>query len=133
MRDCANHKEFLFHQQTGLLHSVQSAGQTAYRLYGMTACPPESSADSKLLERVQAKATALVHGLRGLNLEERKEGSQSLKGGQLVKEMAANGRRQRKNLSRVIHKWNLLLTEVKTAPSLDSFKNRLDETIFEGN
>ena len=35
--------------------------------YGMTACPPESSAEAKLLERVQAKATALVHGLNGLN------------------------------------------------------------------
>ena len=35
--------------------------------YGMTACPPESSAEAKLLERVQAKATALVHGLKGLN------------------------------------------------------------------
>ena len=41
--------------------------------HGMTACPPDSSADSKLLERVQAKATALVHGLKGLNSEVRKK------------------------------------------------------------
>ena len=27
----------------------------------------------------------------------------------------------------MIRKWNLLPTEIKTAPSLDSFKNRLDE------
>ena len=41
--------------------------------YGMTACPPDSAADSKLLERVQSKATAMVHGLKGLNSEERRK------------------------------------------------------------
>ena len=41
--------------------------------YGMTACPPDSAADAKLLERVQSKATALVQGLKGLNAEERRE------------------------------------------------------------
>jgi hypothetical protein len=41
--------------------------------YGMTACPPETSAEAKLLERVQSKATALVHGLKGLNAEERRK------------------------------------------------------------
>ena len=41
--------------------------------YGMTACPPESAAEAKLLERVQGKATALVHGLKGLNAEERRK------------------------------------------------------------
>ena len=49
-----------------------------------------------------------------------------------MKELATNGKRQRKNFfsSRVVQKWNLLLTEVKMAPSLDSFKNRLDERIM---
>ena len=41
--------------------------------YGMSACPPDSAADAKLLERTQAKATALVHGLKGLNAEERRK------------------------------------------------------------
>ena len=40
---------------------------------GFYCYPPDSSADSKLLERVQAKATALVHGLKGLNSEVRKK------------------------------------------------------------
>ena len=35
--------------------------------YGMTVGRPNSSAEAKLLERVQGKATALVHGLKGLN------------------------------------------------------------------
>ena len=137
--------------------------------YGMTACPPESAADSKLLERVQAKATALVRGMRGLNSEERRkklglmtleqrrergdlievfkilkgltridpaefwEVREARNGARLVKELATNGRRQRKNFFsyRVIQKWNLLPLEVKTAPSLESFKNRLDGKILE--
>ena len=37
--------------------------------YEMMACPPDSSADAKLLERVQSKATALVYGMKGLNVE----------------------------------------------------------------
>jgi len=136
--------------------------------YGMSACPPDSAADSKLLERVQAKATALVHGMRGLNAEERRrklglmtleerrergdmievykmlkgltrinpsefwEVREARGGARLVKELAANGRRQRKNFFsyRVIQQWNLLPPEVKTAPSIDTFKNRLDEKIL---
>ena len=139
--------------------------------YGMTVCPPETSAEAKQLERVQAKATALVHGLRGLNAEERRKrlGLMSLEerrergdlievykilkgltridaaefwevrearnGARLVKELAANGRKQRHSFFsyRVIQKWNLLPTELKTAPSLDSFKNRLDERIMRKN
>ena len=135
--------------------------------YGMMVCPPETSAEAKQLERVQEKATALVHGLRGLNAEERRKklGLMSLaerrergdlievykilkgltridptefwevrearNGARLVKEMAANGRKQRHDFFsyRVIQKWNLLPTDLKTAPSLDSFKNRLDERI----
>ena len=49
-----------------------------------------------------------------------------------VKELATNGRRQRQNFFsyRVIQKWNLLPTEVKLVPPLDSFKNRLDDKII---
>ena len=54
-------------------------------------------------------------------------------GVRLVKELAPNGRRQRQTFFsyRVIQKWNLLPVELKTAPSLDSFKNRLDELILD--
>ena len=137
----------------------------------MTACPPDSSAEAKLLERVQSKATALVHGLKNLNAEERRkklglmtleerrergdlievfkitkgltridpaefwEVREARNGARLVKELATNGKRQRKNFFsyRVVQKWNLLPTEVKMAPSLDSFKNRLDERIMRIN
>ena len=136
--------------------------------YGMTACPPDSSADAKLLERVQSKATALVQGLKGLNAEERRktlglmtleqrrergdlievykilkgltridpaqfwEVRQARNGARLVKELAANGKRQRQIFFTywIIQKWNLLPTEVKMAPSLESFKGRLDEMII---
>ena len=45
------------------------------------------------------------------------------------------GDRERESLFsyRVIQKLNLLPTEVKMAPSLDSFKNRLDEMIMGRN
>ena len=139
--------------------------------YGMTACPPDSAADAKLLERVQAKATALVQGLKGLNSEERRKrlGLMTLKdrrergdmievfkilkgltrispqefwevrearnGARLVKELATNGKRQRKGFFsyRVIQTWNLLPADIKLAPSLNSFKNRLDELIMSRN
>ena len=53
-------------------------------------------------------------------------------GARLVKERAENGKRQRHSFFsyRVIQKWNLLPTGLKMAPSLDSFKNRLDEMIL---
>ena len=136
--------------------------------HGMAACPPSTSVESKMLESVQSKATALVHGLKHLNSEERRkrlglmkleerrergdmievfkilkghtridpslfwEMREARNGSRLVKEMAENGRRQRKSFFsyRVIQRWNLLPVEVKTAPSLDSFKNRLDEMIM---
>ena len=41
----------------------------------MISCPPDSSAEAKLLETVQAKATALVQGLRGFN---RRKGGKNL-------------------------------------------------------
>ena len=40
--------------------------------YGMTACPPGTVAEQKLLEAVQSKATALVHGLRHMGSDERR-------------------------------------------------------------
>ena len=139
--------------------------------YGMTACPPGSSAESKLLEAVQSKATAMVWGLKRLNSEERRKNLglitleqrrergdlievfkmlkgltkinpeifwevRDARGGpRLVKEMAANGRKQRQTFFsyRVIQKWNLLPADVKAAKSLDSFKNRLDERILKAN
>ena len=53
----------------------------------------------------------------------------------LVKELAANGRKPRQSFFsyRVIQKWHLLPTELKTAPSLNSFKNRQDELILNRN
>ena len=134
----------------------------------MTACPPDSAAEAKLLEQVQSKATALVQGLRSLNAEERRKklGLMSLaerrergdlievfkilkgltridpaefwevrearNGTRLVKELAVRGKKQRQNFFtyRVIQRWNLLPVELKTAPSLASFKNRLDERIL---
>ena len=137
--------------------------------HGMAACPPNSSADSKVLEAVQSKATALVQGMRHLNSEERRkklglmkleerrergdmievykilngqtridpslfwEVREARNGVWLVKEMAVNRRRQRQSFFsyRVIQRWNLLPVGLKTPPSLDSFKNRLDEMILD--
>ena len=136
--------------------------------YGMSACPPDSAADAKLLERTQAKATALVQGMKGMNAEERRkklglmtlenrrergdlievfkilngltridptefwEVREARNGTRLVKELATNGKRQRQGFFsyRVVQKWNLLPAELKLAPSLASFKNRLDEKIM---
>ena len=49
-----------------------------------------------------------------------------------MKEMAVNGRKQRHGFFsyRVIQKWNLLPGEIKMAPSLESFKNRLDDRLM---
>ena len=43
--------------------------------YVMSACPPDSAEEEKLFmfERAQAKATSLVHGITGLNAEERRQ------------------------------------------------------------
>ena len=139
--------------------------------HGMAACPPSTSAESKILESVQSKATAMVHGLKHLNSEERRKKLGLMKleerrergdlievfkilkghtridpalfwevrnargGVRLVKELAVKGRRQRHSFFsyRVIQQWNLLPIELKTAPSLDSFKNRLDEIIMKRN
>ena len=136
----------------------------------MTACPPDSAADAKLLERVQAKATALVHGLKGLNAEERRkelglmtleerrergdlmevfkilkgltridpsefwEVREARNGARLIKELAGNGKKQRQGFFsyQVIQKWNLLPMGVRMAPSLETFKSRLDQKILNG-
>ena len=49
-------------------------------------------------------------------------------GARLVKSLAVNGRKQRRDFFsyRVIQRWNLLPVNLKKAPSLDSFKTRLD-------
>ena len=136
--------------------------------YGMTACPPDTAAEAKLLEFVQSKATAMVYGLRHKNSEERRkelglmtlnqrrergdmievfkilkghtridpslfwEVREARNGARLVKSLAENGRRQRQSFFsyRVIQKWNLLPVDLKCAPSLDSFKARLDALIM---
>ena len=130
----------------------------------MTACPPGTVAEQKLLEAVQSKATALVHGMRRKNSQERRkllglmtldqrrvrgdlievykilnghtridpalfwEVRDARNGARLVKDLAVNGRKQRQDFFsyRVIQRWNLLPAELKRAPSLDSFKARLD-------
>ena len=136
--------------------------------YGMTACPPGTVAEAKLLEAVQSKATAMVYGMRHRNSEERRKllGLMTLEqrrergdmievfkilkghtridpslfwevrdarnGARLVKSRATNGRKQRHSFFsyRVIQKWNLLPVGVKMAPSLDSFKTKLDTLIM---
>ena len=49
-------------------------------------------------------------------------------GVRLVKDLAVNGRKQRHDFFsyRVIQRWNLLPIDLKKAPSLDSFKTKLD-------
>ena len=74
----------------------------------------------------------ILKGLTRIDPAEFWEVRNSRNGARLVKELAPNGRKQRQSFFsyRVIQKWNLLPIEVKTAPSLDSFKNRLDEMIL---
>ena len=136
--------------------------------YGMTACPPGTVAEAKLLEAVQSKATAMVHGLKYKNSEERRkqlglmtleqrrergdlievfkilkghtkidpalfwEVREARNGARLVKSLAENGRRQRHKFFtyRVIQQWNLLPVALRRAPSLDSFKTKLDVLIM---
>ena len=149
-------------------HTIYNERVHPHLDYGMAACPPNTSAESKLMEAVQFKATALVQGMRGKNSEERRKqlGLMTLEerrergdlievfkilrgltrinpnefwevrdarnGTRLVKKLAPNGRRQRQSFFsyRVIQKWNLLPIKIKTSPSLNSFKNRLDEKIL---
>ena len=75
----------------------------------------------------------LLKGLTLIDPSEFWEVREGRGGLRLVQEWATNGRRQRKNFFsyRVIQPWNLPPSDVKTAPSLDSFKNRLDEGILQ--
>ena len=53
-------------------------------------------------------------------------------GARLIKSLAVNGRKQRHDFFsyRVIQRWNLLPVNLKKAPSLDSFKTKLDTMIM---
>ena len=53
-------------------------------------------------------------------------------GARLVKDLAVNGRKHRQDFFsyRVIQRWNLLPAKLKKAPSLDSFKARLDSLML---
>ena len=77
----------------------------------------------------------ILKGLTRIDPAEFWEVRNSRNGARLVKELAPNGRKQRQSFFsyRVIQKWNLLPIEVKTASSLDSFKNRLDDLIMGRN
>lgn len=57
---------------------------------------------------------------------------QARNGSRLVKEHATHGRRARHGFFsyRVVQKWNLLPVSVKEAPSLETFKKRLDKLII---
>ena len=74
----------------------------------------------------------ILNGMTRLDPSAFWEVRQARNGARLVKELATNGKRQRQNFFsyRVVQKWNLLSVNLKTAPSLDSFKNRLDEKIM---
>ena len=77
----------------------------------------------------------ILKGLTRINPAEFWEVREARNGARLVKELATNGKKQRQNSFsyRVVQKWNLLPTEIKMAPSLTSFKNRLDEKILGKN
>ena len=74
----------------------------------------------------------ILKGLTRIDPAEFWEVRYARNGARLVKELAPNGRRQRQSFFsyRVIQKWNMLPIELKTAPSLNSFKNRLDDRIM---
>ena len=74
----------------------------------------------------------ILNGLTRINPREFWEVRDARNGVRLVKELAPNGRRQRQSFFsyRVVQKWNLLPTQVKNAPSLNVFKNRLDDIIL---
>ena len=77
----------------------------------------------------------ILKGLTKIDPTEFWEVRDARNGARLVKELASNGKKQRQNFFsyRVIQKWNLLPTELKTAPSLAVFKNRLDDRIMAGS
>ena len=75
----------------------------------------------------------ILNGLTWIDPAAFWEARMARNGARLVKELATNGRKQRQNffLYRVVQKWNLLPVDLKTAPSLICFKNRLDERIMD--
>ena len=77
----------------------------------------------------------ILKGLTRIDPSEFWEVREARNGARLVKELATNGKRQRRNFFsyRVVQKWNLLPAELKTAPSLNSFKTKLDEMIMKDN
>ena len=74
----------------------------------------------------------ILRGLTRIDPSEFWEVRPARNGERLVKEMATNGKKQRHGFFsyRVVQRWNLLPVELKTAPSLNCFKTRLDERIF---
>ena len=74
----------------------------------------------------------ILNGLTKIDPKEFWEVREARNGSRLVKELATNGRRQRQNFFsyRVVQRWNLLPPELKMAPSLAAFKNRLDKRIM---
>ena len=76
----------------------------------------------------------ILNGLTWIDPAEFWEVRQARNGARLVKERAMNRWKQRQNLFsyRVVQKWNLLPADVNTAPSVNCFKNRLDERILDG-
>ena len=103
----------------------------------MAACPPSTSAAEKSLEakgagRPDIEVFKILNGMTRIDPASFWEVRQARNGARLVKVLATNGRRQRQSFFsyRVVQEWNLLPADVKTAPSLISFKNRLDEQIL---
>ena len=69
----------------------------------------------------------ILRGLTKIDPTEFWEVREARNGARLVKELATNGRKQRQSFFsyRVVQKWNLLSMDLKTAPSLASFKAKL--------
>ena len=71
------------------------------------------------------------NGLTRIDPAEFWEVRQARNGAHLVKKLAMNGWKQRRNFFsyRVVQRWNLLPADLKTAPSLNCFKNRLEKIL----
>ena len=66
--------ELLLHRRESFLRTLYNQRIRPHLDYGMAACPPGTSAEAKkTLEAIQSKATALVHGLKTRNAEERRK------------------------------------------------------------
>ena len=82
--------------------------------------------------RIRRNFLKILNGMTRINPDTFWEVRPARNGAWLVKELATNGRKQRKGFFsyRVVQKWNLLPANLKTAPSLNCFKDRLDERIL---